>query len=891
MRPSKLHPFAQQIQESLYVQISRALSSTLNIKELHRIHSVLITLGLDRTVFFSGKLISKYSQLKDPHSCSKVFIRVSPTNNVYQWNTIIRAMTHNGLFTEALDHYTKMRVMNIKPDTFTFPSVINSCAGSGKFETAKIVHEHVLELGYQSDLYIGNALIDMYARFSTLDKARQVFDEMPKRDTVSWNSLVSGYSAHEEWEEALDTFYQSRTAGLTPDSFMLSSVLPACSGLNTITEGQIVHGLSIKLGINISTRVCNALLSMYLKSNNLQDCHKVFNETAIKDTGTWNTIISGYSQATLYQESITLFMEMLQKHQPDLLTVTSVLHACSHIQDLESGKFVHNYMVINGYECDTTASNILINMYAKCGDAHTARKVFNKMKTRDLTSWNSLINGFMIASLYEESMDIFTSMKTDMKPDFVTYVTILPVCTFLMSLKLAKEIHCETIKSGFNSSIIVRNSLIDVYAKCGKMEDALNQFEYMKDRDIVSWNTIISACSHSDNYNLGFRIINQMRIEQILPNVATLLSTLPLCSNLESKRQGKELHAFIFKLNFELNVPIANALIEMYSKCGNLENSIRVFDQTKVKDVVTWTAMIYAYGMYGQGEKSVTAFENMKSARIIPDRIAFLAIIFACSHSGLVEKGRAYFTQMTKYYKITPKIEHYACVVDLYSRSGQLPEAEKFILSMPMPPDASIWGSLLSGSRKFVHTNIIERVSKRIIELNPNNPGYYILVSNIYASLGKWEEVKNVRKLIKVKGFKKIAGRSWLEIDKKVYVFSSGDKWFEQYEEVRKLLEVLGDLIAKEGYIGNLRSVVQDVGEDEKREILCGHSERLAIAFGLLNTKPGTRLQIMKNLRVCEDCHSVSKYISKVVEREFLVRDANRFHLFKNGVCSCGDYW
>ncbi|CAI9269187.1 unnamed protein product [Lactuca saligna] len=892
MRPSKLHPFAQQIQESLYVSISRALSLTSNIKELHKIHSFLITSGLVRTVFFSGKLISKYAQLKDPHSCSSVFISVSPTNNVYQWNTIIRAMTHNGLFIEALNHYTKMRVLNINPDPFTFPSVINSCAGSGNFDTAKIVHEHVLELGFQSDLYIGNALIDMYARFSTLDKARQVFDEMPNRDSVSWNSLVSGYTAHEEWEKALETFHQSRTAGLTPDSFMVSSVLPACSGLNAIMEGQIVHGLSLKLGIDINTKVCNSLLSMYLKSNKLEECHKLFNEMPIRDTITWNTVVSGYSQLGLYQESIVLFKEMLNNHKPDLLTITSVLHACSQIRDLESGKFVHNYMVVNGYECDITASNILINMYAKCGHFSEAREVFNKMKTKDLTSWNSLINGFVKASLYEEAIETFTSMKMDITPDFVTFVTILPICTFLMSLKLAKSVHCETIKSGFNSSIIVRNALIDVYAKCGKMEDALNQFDNMKDRDIVSWNTIISACSHSEEYNLGFRIINQMRIEGILPNVATILTTLPLCSNLGAKRQGKELHGCVFKLNFESNIPIANALIEMYSKCGNLKNSIRVFDHMKVKDVVTWTTLIYAYGIYGQGNMAIIAFENMKAARIIPDRIAFLAIIFACSHSGLVEKGRAYFNEMTNDYKIDPNIEHYACVVDLLSRSGQLPEAEKFILSMPMTPDASIWGSLLSACRASgTHTKIAERASKRIIELNSNNPGYYILVSNVYASLKKWDEVRKVRKLIKDKGFKKEAGRSWLDIDKKIYVFSSGEKFFEQYEEVKNLLKVLGELIAKEGYIGNLRSVFHDVGEDEKREILCGHSERLAIAFGLLNTKPGTPLQIMKNLRVCEDCHTVTKYISKVVEREFLVRDANRFHLFKNGSCSCGDYW
>ncbi|KAL8262471.1 hypothetical protein R6Q59_023820 [Mikania micrantha] len=891
MRSSNLHTLAQKLQESLYFSIPKALSSISDLNQLHKIHSLLITSGLDRTVFFSGKLISRYAQLKDPHSCSLVFISISPANNVYQWNTIIRAMTHNGLFIEALDYYSKMRVLNVKTDTFTFPSVINACAGSGKYETSKIVHKHILELGFGSDLYIGNALIDMYSRFCDLDKAHKVFDGMPKRDAVSWNSLVSGYNAHEKWREALETFYRSRTAGVTPDSFMVSSVLPACSGLNVIMEGEMVHGLTVKLGIDVETRVCNSLLSMYFKSDNLKECQLVFSEMGVRDAITWNTVVSGYSQACLYQESIKLFMEMLHEHKPDLLTITSVLRACSHIGDLQSGRCVHNYMILNGYDCDMKTNNILIDMYSKCGFLPTAWEIFNKMRCRDLTSWNTLINGIIKASKYEEALATFRAMKMDIKPDFVTYVTILSMCTLLRNLKLAKEYHCEAIKTGFNHTVIVGNALIDVYAKCGSMEEALNQFESMNDRDIISWNTIISACSYSEEYMLGFRMINRMRTEGILPNVATILSLLPLCSTLGAKQQGKEIHGCVLKLGFESNVPIFNALIEMYSKCGNLRNSVLVFEHMKIRDVVTWTALIYAYGMYGHGMMAINSFEDMKAMGIIPDQIAFLSVIFACSHSGLVEKGRFYFNQMKKDYNIDPNIEHYACVVDLLSRSGRSIEAENFILSMPINPDASIWGSLLGACRSSGNTEIAERASKHIMKLNSENTGYYILVSNVYASLGKWDQVRMVRKSIKAKGLKKDAGKSWVDINKKIYAFSSGDNFFEQYEEVKKLLEVLYDLIAKEGYVSNLRSVFHNVNEDEKRDILCGHSERLAIAFGLLNTKPGTSLQVMKNLRVCEDCHTVTKYISKIVQREFLVRDANRFHLFKNGSCSCGDYW
>ncbi|KAM7508938.1 hypothetical protein LguiA_019391 [Lonicera macranthoides] len=882
-------PLGQQLISS--VSIAKALSSATNSKELHKIHSLLITLGLAKSVFFSGKLITKYAKFKDPLASLSVFQRVSPTSSVYQWNTIIRAMTHNGLFSQALGFYSQMKILMVKPDAYTFPTVINACAGLLNFEMGKLVHDDVIEMGFASDLYISNALIDMYSRFNDLVCARKVFDEMPDKDVVSWNSLISGYSSNWYCEEALEFFHKLRMASIVPDCFTVSSVLPACGSLVAIGEGQVVHGLVEKFGFKGDTIVSNGLLSMYFKFDRLTDCDKVFDEMLARDTITWNTLICGYSQSGLYEESIKLFMEMLPEFKPDLLTITSVLCACGHVEDLKYGRYVHEYMMRNGYECDTTASNILINMYAKCGNLLVARETFDQMKCRDLVSWNSLINGYIRNGSCEEAMKIFNMMKMDLKPDFVTYLTLLSMCAQLIKVDHAKELHCDIMKLGIDSSLVVCNALVDMYAKCGKIADSLKQFEEMKSRDIITWNTIIAACVHSEECDLGFKMICRMRMEGQMPDGATILGTLPICSQLSAKRQGKEIHGYIFKMGFESDVPIGNALIELYSKCGSLKHSLLVFDHMKSKDVVTWTALISAYGLHGEGKKALRAFEEMKRIGIFPDHIAFVAIIYSCSHSGLVEEGRACFDQMKKDYNIEPKIEHYACVVDLLSRSGLLAEAEEFIHSMPMKPDTSIWGALLSVCRASGDIKLAERVSKHIIELNSNDTGYYVLVSNVYATLGKWDQVRTIRKSLKTRGLVKDQGFSWLEIQNRVYVFGSGNRFFEQYEEVHKLLKKLSSLMAKEGYVANLEFALHDVEEDEKRDMLCGHSERLAIAFGLLNTKPGTSLQVMKNLRVCGDCHTFTKYVSKIVQRELLVRDANRFHLFKDGICSCGDYW
>ncbi|CAN4126075.1 unnamed protein product [Withania somnifera] len=878
MKSIKLGSVGQRNEYCFHSLIVRALSSVNKLSDLHKLHSLIVISGQLQSTFFSGKLISKYSHFKEPVSALSIFRINSPTHNVYLWNTIIRAMTRNGLFSTALDFYRQMRKLNVEPDNYTFPSIINSCGNLLDLEIVKNVHDDVLEMGFGSDLYICNALIDMYARLNELGSARKVFDKMPNRDVVSWNSLISGYSANGYWEEALEAFREGRLSGVVADAFTVCSVLPACGGLMEVEEGKIVHGLVEKSGIKEDKAVSNGLLSMYFKFERLLDCQRIFDEMIFRDIVTWNIIICGFSYSGLYQESIKLFREMVCEYEPDLLTITSVVQACGHMGDLRFGKYVHDYIVENRYKCDTTACNIIINMYAKCGDLAAARQVFDNMKRWDLVSWNSMISGYVDNGFNKEAVDLFKMMSIDLQPDSVSFVMLLSTCTKLMDVDFASELHCDIIKRGYDSTLVVANALLDAYAKCGKMDHSVWQFEIMNSRDIATWNTIIAACSHHEESYLGLKMLSRMRKKGIMPDIATILGSLPLCSLLAAKRQGKELHGSIMRLNFESHVPVGNALIEMYSKTGSLKNAIMVFEQMRIKDVVTWTTMISAYGMYGKGKKALSSFQQMRETGTIPDHIVFVAVIYACSHSGLVKEGRACFNQMRKEYNIEPRIEHYACMVDLLSRSGLLAEAEDFILSMPLQPDASMWGALLSACRATGDTGTAERVVEHLVELN----------STI---LGKWDQVRTMRKSLKARGLRKDPGCSWIEIRNRVFIFGTGDRSFQQSKQVNELIEDLNRAMDKEGYVADLKFVLHDVGEDEKINLLHGHSERLAIAFGLLNTKEGSPLQVMKNLRVCGDCHTWTKYVSKIVQREILVRDANRFHLFKDGTCSCRDCW
>ncbi|XP_048236304.1 pentatricopeptide repeat-containing protein At3g03580-like [Ricinus communis] len=410
-----------------------------------------------------------------------------------------------------------------------------------------------------------------------------------------------------------------------------------------------------------------------------------------------------------FEESIQLFREMVKRFRPDLLTITSVLRACVLSRDLEFWKFVHDYILRSGIEFDVTASNIVINTYAKCGDLLASRKAFDRMKCTDSVSWNTLINGYIQSRSYGEGVKLFKKMKMDLKPDSITFMTLLSISTRLADTELRKEIHCDLAKLGFDSDLVVSSALVDMYSKCGNIKDSLKVFENMKFRNIVTWNTIIAACVQAEDCTLAFRMISQMRNEELIPDMGTLLGILPICSLIAAKRQGKEVHACTFKFGFESTVLVGNALIEMYSNCGNLKYCIRVFKDMKTKDVVTWTALVSAYGI----------------------------------HSGLVEEGPACFDHMKVYDE--PRIEHYACLVDLLSRSGQLSKAEEFIDSMPLKPDASIWGSLLSACRAS---------------------------GNLKIANG-WDEVGKIWKCLRDRGIKKDPGCGWIEIKNIVHAFGN----------------------------------------------------------------------------------------------------------------------
>jgi pentatricopeptide repeat protein len=430
-----------------------------------------------------------------------------------------------------------------------------------------------------------------------------------------------------------------------------------------------------------------------------------------------------------------------------------------------------------------------------------------------------------------------------------------------------------------------------MYAKCGRIEIAWQLFGKMHKRDVVSWNAMIAGYEQNGFAEEALALFKQMQLEIAMPNSVTMLTVIQACADLGALQQGRWIRENIIQSRYEVDVAVGNSLITMYAKCGSIELARQVFDKMLERDVITWSAMIAGYGVNGHGNDALMLFEHMQQTGTQPNHVTYVSVLSTCSHAGLVDEGWQYFGCMSQNYGITPLVEHYACMVDLLGRAGHLDEAWDFVKKMPLEPAASVWGALLGVCRIHYNLELGELAAKRLFDLEPENAGYYTLLSNIYAAAGRWNDSSKVSALMKDRGVKKKPGCSWVEMDGRIQSFVVGDRSHPQSDKIYTTLNTWAGQMKEAGYVPDTNFVLHDVEEEVKEHMLFSHSEKLAIAFVFINTSPGTPIRITKNLRVCGDCHTAAKFISKIVSREIIVKDLNRFHHFKDGACSCGDYW
>ncbi|GAA0153557.1 hypothetical protein LIER_37697 [Lithospermum erythrorhizon] len=773
-------------------------------------------------------------------------------------------------------------------DIKSYCNVLQLCAEVKCIEDGKKVHSFIENNGVEVDGVLGSKLVFMYVKCGDLREGRRVFDEVANEKVFLWNMLMNEYAHIGDYKESVDLFCRMIEFGVEPNAYSFSCILKYFGALGSVENGEFVHGCLLKLGFGSDTTVVNSLIAFYFKCGRVESGVKLFGGLCYRDIISWNTMISGYVANGISEKGLEVFVEMLSLGvEVDLATMLCILACCADIESLLVCKAIHCYAAKAGFGEVMKFENTLLDVYSKCGDLDSAIRVFENMSKRSIVSWTSMLSGYARVGKSDKAIQMFHEMVSEgMKPDAFTITRVIHACACSGSLEDGKELHHYVKENGMESSLAVCNALTDMFAKYGSMQDALLVFSSMEAKDIVSWNSLIGGYSKNNQPNEALSLFLEMQ-DHTRPDGVTVTCILPACASLAALNKGREVHGYILRNGLSTDRFVANALVDMYVKCGALAIAVVLFDMIRVKDLVSCTVMIAGYAMHGFGNEAIATFNKMRQAGVEPTEASFTSILSACTHSGLVEEGWTFFHGMKNECKIDPRLEHYGCMVDLLSRTGRLSEAYKFTKSMPLKPDATIWGALLCGCRMHHDVKLAEQVADHLLELEPENTEYYVLLANTYEEADKWQEIKQLRHKIEPRWIKNRTGCSWIEIKGKVHIFDSSGNGHPEAMKIEFLLKSVRRKMEEQGCSSKLKYTLVNADERQKETSICGHSEKLAMAFGILNLQHGKTIRVTKNSRVCGDCHEMAKFISRNLGREILLRDSNRFHQFKDGSCSC----
>lgn len=781
-----------------------------------RIHYSIRGTGLMEDVRIGTALVDFYCKCGFVEEAHNVFDEMRD-RDVVSWNALISGCVGCCYYEEAILLVRQMQKEGWKPNSRTVVALLLACAEVLELRLGQELHGYCLRNGlFDLDPHVGTALIGFYLRFD-VTISRLVFDLMVVRSIVTWNAMITGYVNVGDYLKALKLFVWMLVDGVDFDSVTMLVVIQACVEFGSLELGMQVHQMATKLSYIDDLFIVNALLNMYSENGSLELSCQLFNTILGIDVALGNSMISAYVDFGCYEEAMSLFIIMRTEGiGEDERTIAIMLSLCEKLADgLRKGKSLHAHATKKGMKMDVSLGNALLSMYAELNCVEAVQKVFAEMRSSDIISWNTLILTLAHNKMRSEAWELFGVMReSPLKPNSYTIVSILAACEDDTFLNIGRSIHGFVVKHGIEINLSLNTALTDMYMKCSDEASATILFDGCQNRDLISWNSMISNYINDNQAHKALILFKRMILE-VEPNSVTIINVLSTCTHLTNMPQGQCLHAYITRRvsSFGFNMSLANALITMYARCGSMKNAEKIFQTLPRRNIISWNAMITGYRMHGRGYNAILAFLQMLEDGLQPNGVTFASVISACSHCGLIDKGLELFHSMIQDFKITPELVHYGCVVDLLGRGGRLDEAREFIQSMPIKPDASVWRALLSACRVNSDTKLAENIFEKLVELEPMNPGNYVLLSNIYAAAGLWLEVRQIRTWLREKGLNKPPGISWIVIRGEVHYFTAGDISHPQSENIYANLNYLSSSIKENGYVPDLRLSLHDKDE------------------------------------------------------------------------------
>lgn len=834
-----------------------------HLKLVKSLHRDILKRGFESDVYVGNILIDVYAKCGSLLDARQVFENM-PQRNVVSWTAMILGYAQTAECAEALHLYEQMQREGTVPNDQTFVGALKACKSlvaleegnkvSGNadvvqyLEQVRVIHSDILKSGSESAVFVATMLIDVYVKCGSLLDARVIFDEMTRADVVSWNAMIFGYVQMKQGEEAVKLYARMQQEGVVADARTFVGALKACSCLASSCEElhihtriamekrylvlvKTIHSDIVKSGFMSDVFVSNMLVDAYVKCGSLVNARNVFDSMSSRNVVSWSSMILGYAQVEQGGEALNLYTRMQAEGvEPNDRTFVAALKACSSLANIsdkydaeqcsrlcpEQLAVVHSDIVKRGFETDVFVGTMLVDVLARCGDLPAARRVFDKISQQDVASWNAMILGYAQMEQGEKALQMYTQMQQrNIVPDSRTFVGVLKACTSLCSgggvgdgtsvklgcLEQVGVIHSDIVQSRFQSDVFLGNILVDVYAKLGDLVNARRVFETLPHRNVVAWTSMILGYAQMEEGEAALHLYAQMQLEGVQPNNRTVLGALKACGIVADLEQGKRIHRY----HQSTDVFLASTLIDMYSKCGSMDDAQQVFDTLTITDVVTWNALMSGYALRGDSENVFDLFHRMVQEGQQPDGCTFLTVLTACNHVGLVDKGQQYFEAMIRVKSIVPTIEHYSCLADLFARVGQVEKALRMVEAMPSEAPSKTWRCLLSGCQKWGMVELGRHIFDYAIGADKNDAAAYVLMSNIYTAAGMPEAVKEIQNMrVQACAWKKPGQSWWTEAGGTVHAFVVGDQEHPESQFIYAELQKVSGQMEEEGNIAGV---------------------------------------------------------------------------------------
>ncbi|KAI5068715.1 hypothetical protein GOP47_0017060 [Adiantum capillus-veneris] len=680
------------------------LQSCMERKDLvlgRKLHVFIITNNFDGVVLLQDQLIRVFASCGSLIEASLLFCNSSSPSSC-TWQAIISGHVSAGESEKALELYQKMQEEGLRASKYIYTCLLKACGLINASVQGDYLHNDIIRNGSHGEVTVGNALIDMYTKCGRLEEALKVFDCLSEKDVVSWNVVIAGSSQLGNGILAINLFSKMQQTGACPDMITYLGVSKACGCMNALQNGKRVHSQVGNAGIEMDIVLGSCLVDMYGKCGSIELAQEVFNALPKRNIVSWNGLIGGYVQQEVNFDAVELLQKMKDDNlEPNFITFLCLLKACSNLGSLVQGEMLHALVLKKGLDFTEAVGNALVDMYSKCGNLVLAQRVFDELPSRNVVSWCALLSGYSENGLVLHALEIFERMQEEsVKPDRVMFVCALKACSSIGNTIFGNQIYGLIVESDLEQDFMIGNALLDLYAKCGRLEEAHKIFNQLRNIDVVSCNTMIFTYLENERGFDTLEILELMQSRGMKADKVTLLSCAMACGSIGAFEQGKLIHELIVRDAFESDILVGTTLVDMYSKFGSLDEASNVFNRLANPNVVSWTALIVGYAQQGKISDALKCMKELEKRGLQPDGKIYVTLFMACSHACHVDEGFQHFENMINH-GIVPTVEHVNCLSELLSRSGCLKEAEKILQSMPASGDVAGWVSLLTACKAY----------------------------------------------------------------------------------------------------------------------------------------------------------------------------------------------